>query len=161
MRSSFDFSPLFRSTVGFDRMLDVMNQALSLDQSDGHPPYDIVKLDEERYRITMAVAGFTADELTVTLHPNLLVVAGRKPEREGVQYLYRGIGTRVFERRFELADWVKVTGASLADGLLTVELLRELPEEKRPRRIEIRTGKGPLAIESRQGDAGERHRKAA
>lgn len=147
MRSDFDFSPLFRTTVGFDRMFDALRSAMRVEHLDGFPPYDIERLGEDRYRITLAVAGFAPEELTVTAHPNLLVVAGERrmtdEERPQRQILHRGIAARAFERRFELADHVRVTGAQLQDGLLTVELERELPEAMRPRRIEI--GQGGMA----------------
>lgn len=147
MRTEFDFRPLFRTTVGFDRMLDLLKESLQADFDDNYPPYDIERISEDGYRVTLAVAGFRPDELTVTAQPNLLVVAGERRSRDedGQQQrevLYRGIAGRAFERRFELADHVKVVGADLADGLLTIELRRELPEAMRPRRIEIMTGSG-------------------
>jgi molecular chaperone IbpA len=137
MRPTFDFTPLFRSSVGFDRLLNVLENANRLEAVDSWPPYDIVKTGQDDYRITMAVAGFTPEELTIDHEPNLLVVTGQKANDESGQYLHRGIAQRAFKRRFELADHVKVTGANLADGLLTVELAREIPEEMKPRRIQI------------------------
>ena len=137
MRMSYDFSPLSRSSIGFDRIFDLLENAARVQTSDNWPPYDIEKVGEDRYRITVAVAGFSRDQLSVTLEPNLLVVSGAKPDDESGQYLHRGIAARSFVRRFELADYVKVAGASLKNGLLTVELVREPPEEMKPRRIEI------------------------
>ena len=142
MRTDFDFAPLFRSGVGFDRIFDLLENATRVQALDNWPPYNIERTGEDGYRITMAVAGFAQDELELTTLPNWLVVSGRKQpqqqgEAEGTQYLHRGIATRSFERRFELADHVKVDKAWLADGLLTIELVREVPEAMRPRRIEV------------------------
>jgi molecular chaperone IbpA len=139
MRTAFDFSPLFRSTVGFDRVFDLLDNASRLTSVDNWPPYDIVKSGEDEYRVTLAVAGFTENELNVTQERNLLVVSGEKAANEDVQYLHRGIAGRSFQRRFELADHVRVVGAKLAHGLLTVELKREVPEAMKPRRIDIRS----------------------
>ena len=137
MRPTFDFAPLFRSSVGFDRMLNALESASRLEAVDTWPPYDILKTGQDSYRITLAVAGFTPEELVLDHEPNLLVVSGQKAGAENAQYLHRGIAHRAFKRRFELADHVKVTGANLADGLLTIELVREIPETMTPRRIEI------------------------
>ena len=137
MRPTFDFTPLFRSTVGFDRLLNTLENANRLEAVEAWPPYDIVKAGEDTYRITLAVAGFTPEELTLDHEPNLLVVSGQKANQETAQYLHRGIAHRDFRRRFELADHVKVTAANLADGLLTIDLVREIPEAMKPRRIEI------------------------
>ena len=151
MRTEFDFSPLFRSTVGFDRMFDQLQHSLRGGAEENFPPYDIERTGEDSYRVTLAVAGFRPDELTVTAQQNMLMISGEKHGQgqgrdEQRQVLYRGIAGRNFERRFELADHVRVVSASLVDGLLTIELKRELPEAMRPRRIEIasgRTGQGP------------------
>jgi len=137
MRTTFDFSPLFRSSIGFDRVFDLLENASRVDSVDNWPPYDIAKIGEDAYRITMAVAGFAQDELAITLEPNMLIVAGQKLNDDDRQYLHHGIAGRDFERRFELADHVKVAGANLDKGLLTIELKREIPEEMKPRRIEI------------------------
>lgn len=137
MRPTFDFSPLFRSSIGFDRLLNALENTSRLEAVDSWPPYDIAKTGEDEYRITMAVAGFTPEELTIDHEPNLLVVSGQNAREENAQYLHRGIAQRSFKRRFELADHVKVTGANLAEGLLTIDLVREIPEEMKPRRIEI------------------------
>ena len=136
--TTLDFSPLFRTGVGFDRVFDLLDSAGRVQPADNWPPYDIIKEGEDSYRIVMAVAGFERDELMLTDRPNLLVVSGAKREsQEGNIYLHRGIATREFERRFELADYVKVARASLANGLLTIELQREIPDALKPRRIEI------------------------
>lgn len=141
MRSAFDLSPLYRSTVGFDRLFDLLDQAAQIDPVTNWPPYDIEKVGEDRYVITMALAGFSADEIELTQKENQLVVTGQKNgQDEGRQYLHRGIASRAFKQTFNLADHVKVTGASLDNGLLTVELVREVPEALKPRRIGIRTG---------------------
>lgn len=144
----FDFAPLHRSSIGFDRVFDLLENATRAQAVDNWPPYDTVKLSEDRYRITMAVAGFSRDELDISTQPNLLVVTGERKntEQEG-EYLYRGIASRAFNRRFELADHVKVTGAHLADGLLTIELEREVPETLRPRRIAIESAAQGVTLE--------------
>ena len=140
MRTNLSFSPLFRSTIGFDRVFDLLENASRAQNGDNWPPYDILRLSEDSYRMVMAVAGFADDELTITHEPNLLIVAGSKPERDETEYLHRGIPGTAFERRFELADHVQVTGAELKNGLLTVTLVREVPEQLKPRRVEIRNG---------------------
>lgn len=134
---SFDFAPLYRATVGFDRVADLMDRALNADTTT-YPPYNIEKTDEDAYRITLAVAGFGADDLTVEVRDGaLFVTARRAPEAEDKTYLHRGIATRAFERRFALADHVRVTGALHENGMLHIDLTRETPEALRPRRIEI------------------------
>jgi molecular chaperone IbpA len=153
MRTNLDFSPLFRSSIGFDRMLNALEAASRIETIDNWPPYDIVKIGEDDYRIAMAVAGFTQDELTITQEQNMLFIAGQKLNGDDKQYLHRGIMDRGFQRRFELADHVKVTGASLADGLLTVELKREVPEEMKPRRIEIAADMALPGTETKQIEA--------
>ena len=137
MRTTFDFSPLFRSSIGFDRMLDALETASRIETVDNWPPYDIAKTSEDDYRISMAVAGFAQDELDITQEHNMLMVSGQKAGEDKGEYLHRGIAGRAFQRRFELADHVKVIGASLVNGLLTIDLKREIPEEMKPRRIEI------------------------
>ena len=136
---SFDFAPLYRATVGFDRVADLMDRALSADMAQPtYPPYNIEKTAEDAYRISIAVAGFTPEELSVEVKDGHLHVAARKAEGEAEKtWLHRGIATRAFERRFALADHVKVTGASHENGMLHIELAREIPEAARPRRIEI------------------------
>ena len=137
MRTSFDFSPFYRSSVGFDRVFDLLENATRLQAIDNWPPYDIAKTGDDTYQITMAVAGFAQDELEISAQPNLLVVTGEKNAEASGEYLHRGIATRSFTRRFELADHVKATGATLVNGLLTIALQRELPEAMKPRRIPI------------------------
>jgi molecular chaperone IbpA len=144
---NYDFSPLYRSTVGFDRVLDLLDQASRGQSMANWPPYNIEKTGEDQYRITMAVAGFSPDEIDLVQQENVLVVAGQKhTDPEGVQVLHRGIATRAFKQTFNLADHVKVTGANLDNGLLVIELQREVPEALKPRRIEIASGGGPKAI---------------
>ncbi|SEL81002.1 molecular chaperone IbpA [Bosea lupini] len=140
MRTVFDFSPLYRSSIGFDRLFHALEAANRQDSAGNWPPYDIVKTGDDDYRITMAVAGFARDELTITHEPNLLMVSGQQAGQDNGRYLHHGIAERAFQRRFELADHVKVVAADLENGLLTVDLKRELPEEMKPRRIEIATG---------------------
>jgi molecular chaperone IbpA len=143
MRTALDFSPLFRSSVGFDRVLNLLESASRIDAAEGWPPYDIIRAGDESYRITMAVAGFGADEIAIVHEPNLLVVSGKKAEEPNTQYLHHGIAMREFKRQFELADHVKVTRADLTDGLLTVDLEREIPENLKPRMIEISSDRSP------------------
>jgi molecular chaperone IbpA len=138
MRTAFDFSPLFRSTVGFDRVFDLLDNASRVSSFDNWPPYDIVKTGDDQYRVTLAVAGFGDNELNVTQERNLLLVSGEKAAAEDTQYLHRGIAGRSFQRRFELADHVRVVGANLSNGLLTIDLKREIPEAMKPRRIDIK-----------------------
>ena len=142
---SYDLSPLFRSTVGFDRMTRLLESALKADETTvSYPPYNIEKVSDDAYRITMAVAGFGPDEIELTSQENSLLVSGKaKKEQDGAQYLYRGIAGRSFERRFQLADHIKVTGASLVNGLLHIDLVREIPEAMKPRTIRIETKTDP------------------
>lgn len=150
MRTTIDFSPLWRTGIGFDRMLDLLDNVASFEPSDHYPPYNIEKTGEDAYRVTLAVAGFAPDELTVTAQPNLLLVAGRKAEGQAGEFLHHGIATRPFERQFRLADYVKVASARLENGLLTVDLVREVPEAMKPRRIEITSGGDARAIERKK-----------
>jgi len=139
--TTFDFSPLFRSSIGFDgipRLLDTAMQAA--DRSDGYPPYNIEKADDNHYRISIAVAGFSEDDLEITAKEDTLVVRSKAQDVEDeATYLYRGIAGRAFERKFQLADHIKVVGADLTNGLLHINLEREIPEELKPRSIEIKT----------------------
>jgi molecular chaperone IbpA len=137
---TIDFSPLYRSVVGFDRLAQILETA-SVDAASGYPPYNIERTDENAYRIEIAVAGFRTEELNIEVKENLLTVQGRKAANDEPQrrYLHRGLAERDFERRFQLADYVVVTEAKLADGLLSISLKRELPEALKPRRIEIAT----------------------
>jgi molecular chaperone IbpA len=137
MRTAYDYAPLFRSSIGFDRVFDLLENAARVQTIDNWPPYDIEKTGDDSYRITLAVAGFSPEDLSVTQEPNLLVVSGSKSADDSGRYLYRGIAARAFERRFELADHVKAAGASFDNGLLTIELVRELPEAMKPHRIAI------------------------
>ena len=144
-----DYSPFYRATVGFDRIFDLLDSVSSQSAANGYPPYNIEKAGDNAYRIVMAVAGFAEAELNVTQKENELLVTGQAAAASGQeekQYLYRGIAGRNFERRFQLADHVKVTGAKLANGLLTIELQREIPEEKKPRAIPVQAGNGQPAL---------------
>jgi molecular chaperone IbpA len=145
---NYDFSPLFRSTVGFDRLARLADTASRADEAQpGYPPYNIEKLGEDAYRVTMAVAGFDHDEIDITLNENTLTVVGAaKPEAKPVQYLHHGIARRAFERRFQLADHIKVKGAALTNGLLDIDLVREVPETLKPRKIAITAVERPTAI---------------
>ncbi|TXL73116.1 Hsp20 family protein [Vineibacter terrae] len=135
---TFDFSPLFRSTVGFDRVFQLLDTVSNESGGNGYPPYNIEKSGESGYRITLAVAGFTDKDIEIVQQENALRIVGKIAEREvNGSYLHRGIATRAFERRFELADHVRVSGASLENGLLHVDLVREVPEEKKPRVVPI------------------------
>ena len=136
---TLDFSPLYRATVGFDQIADLMDRVLSNDVGQStYPPYNIEKTDADTYRISVAVAGFAESELAVEVRENSLILSGRKAEEdEGRTYLHRGIATRAFERKFQLADHVHVTGAVHENGMLHVDLKREVPETLKPRRIEI------------------------
>ena len=160
---TYDFSPLYRSTVGFDRLFDLLDHAGRVEPN--WPPYNIERLGEDQYRITMAVAGFTPDEIELVQQPNSLFVAGQKRGLdEGKQYLHRGIATRAFKQTFNLADHVKVSGAQLVHGLLTIELFREVPEAMKPRRIEIgATNAAPQTIrqDNQKPPSEEEHVRAA
>lgn len=150
---TIDLSPLYRASIGFDRLFNTLDQVSRLeDAAFSYPPYNIEKVGEDEYRIVMAVAGFSEDELNVTAKENSLVIAGKKKEKaeeDQVKVLHRGIATRAFERRFDLADYIKVTGAKLENGLLSVELVREIPEAKKPRTIAITSGeKSTKVLES-------------
>ena len=135
--STFDLSPLFRSTVGFDRMMSLLDASARDEQA--YPPYNIEKVGDDAYRITMAVAGFGEEELNIVAQGNSLVISGKqkRDENKSGEYLYRGIAGRAFERRFQLADHIKVSGAELANGLLHVDLVREVPEAMKPRTIKV------------------------
>ena len=150
---TFDFSPYSRSAIGYERVFDRLNSMQTPDQADGYPPYDIVRTGENSFRICLAVAGFSADDLAITAQQNLLLVSGRKAQPTGEQeYLYRGISDRAFERRFDLADHIEISGASYDNGLLLIDLVRRVPEAMKPRRIEIGTG-SPLSKHANQAAA--------
>jgi molecular chaperone IbpA len=147
---TFDFTPLYRSVVGFDRLAALLEAAQGAEPASGWPPYNIETTGEDAYRVELAVAGFKPDELTIEVKEGLLTVQGRKTANDDDaqrRYLHRGLAERNFERRFQLADYVVVTDAQLADGLLTISLKRELPEAMKPRRIEIATGSSKGLIE--------------
>ena len=142
---TIDYSPFYRATVGFDRVFDLLDTAASQSGANGYPPYNIEKSGDNAYKIVMAVAGFAEAELNVTQKENELLVTGQAQNgQDEKQYLYRGIAGRNFDRRFQLADHVKVVGAKLANGLLTIELQREIPEEKKPRAIPVTAGQAAL-----------------
>lgn len=139
MNTGFSLAPLFRHTVGFDHFDDLLNTALRADQGNGYPPYDIVREGEDRYQVVMAVAGFAESDLNITVKENVLTVAGKADQRDEADrtWLHRGIARRAFERTFRLADHVRVSDAELRDGLLTIALVRVIPEEAKPRMIPI------------------------
>lgn len=141
MRSAFDFAPFRRSSVGFDRLFDMMESSGLGQSQENYPPFDLVRTDENKYRIDLAVAGFRPDEIEITAQQNVLLVTGAKSDddgrSEGGDFIYRGIANRAFERRFALADHVQVRGADLKDGLLSIILEREIPEAMKPRKIRI------------------------
>ena len=149
---NYDLAPLYRATVGFDRIADLMDRVLTSDVGQpGYPPYNIEKTDEDAYRISLAVAGFTDEELSIEARENALVVSAKKAEDDGDRtYLHRGIATRAFERTFQLADHIRVTGATHENGMLHIDLVREVPEALKPRRIEIANGRtvGHKAVEA-------------
>ena len=146
---TFDFAPLYRASVGFDRMMNTLDAASRVEESSvSYPPYNIEKTDENTYRIAMAVAGFGEDDLEVTVKEQSLVISGKKKQAEsgeGSTFLHRGIATRAFERRFDLADHIRVVGAAIENGLLYVDLVREVPEAMKPRTIAIRSLEGAKA----------------
>ncbi|MBA2934485.1 Hsp20 family protein [Sphingomonas sp. CGMCC 1.13654] len=142
MRTNFDFTPFRRSTVGFDRLFDLLETGTRADgPADGYPPFDIVRENEDSYRITLAVAGFAPNEIEIVAQQNQLTVSGNKADQDDQrQYLHRGIATRTFERRFQLADFIEVGDARFENGLLSIELKRVVPEAMKPRKIEIGGG---------------------
>jgi molecular chaperone IbpA len=155
MRSAFDFSPYRRSTVGFDRLFDMLENSSVGQAGENYPPFDLIKLGDNDFRIELAVAGFKPDEIDITAQQNVLLVTGRKKEEaedgKGNNYIYRGIATRSFERRFALADHIQVKGADMKDGLLAIELVREIPEAMKPKKISI--GESQPAIEAEAANA--------
>ncbi len=154
----FDFSPLFRSTIGFDRLTRLVDAATRVDTAAlAYPPYNIEKTGDDAYRLTMAVAGFSPDELDITVQENSLLVTGKsKKDGEDSHYLHRGIARRAFERRFSLADHIKVVGAALGNGMLHVDLAREVPEAAKPRKIQIGMGQPELVTAAPQEQVTER-----
>jgi molecular chaperone IbpA len=153
MRTNLDLTPYRRSTVGFDRLFDLLESSIPGQLDDKYPPFDLVREGDDRYRITLAVAGFRPDEIEVTAQQNMLIVAGRRNEEDDRRYIHRGISGRAFERRFGLADYVQVKGAELRDGMLSIDLVREIPEEMKPRRIEI-GGEKVQRLERETGEQG-------
>jgi molecular chaperone IbpA len=152
---TFDPTPLWRSTVGFDRLFDLIDSSLRVAGDDNYPPYNIERTGEDTYHVSLALAGFAPDEVIVTAEQNMLTVEGRKAEQADQQYLYQGISGRPFRRQFSLADYVQVKGATFKNGLLQIDLVREVPETMKPRRIAIKSGNP--AAESQQVE----HQKAA
>ena len=137
MRTAFDFAPYRRSTVGFDRLFDLLESSTFGQGSENYPPFDLIRIDDNHYRINLAVAGFSSDEIDIVAQQNQLIVSGRKDDDDKVDYIHRGIANRQFERRFGLADFIKVAEADLADGMLAIDLVREIPEAMRPRKVAI------------------------
>jgi len=143
---TYDFAPLWRSTIGFDRLFDLLDET-QRGSEDNYPPYNIERLGEDRYQISLALAGFSPDEMTVTAEQNVLTVEGRKGDKDQHEYLYQGISARPFKRQFNLADHVQVKGANFENGLLRIELYREIPEAMKPRRIAIGDVSTPKVID--------------
>lgn len=160
--TTLDFSPLFRSTVGFDRLMNLLESSGQWGEAaNSYPPYNIERTGQDRYRVTLAVAGFAEDELVVETRENTLVVEGRKKGPEaGRAFLHRGIAGRSFKRQFQLADHVKAGGAMLSNGLLVIDLVREVPEAMKPRRIQI-SNEAPAALEPAATSVPEGDRQAA
>jgi molecular chaperone IbpA len=155
MRSAFDFAPFRRSTVGFDRLFDMLENSAASQGQENYPPFDLIKTGDNDYRIQLAVAGFKPDEIDITAQQNVLVVTGKKgeeTEEQGTEFVYRGIAARSFERRFGLADHIQVKGADLKDGLLLIDLVREIPEAMKPRKIGI-GGAKPASQETLEAKA--------
>ena len=140
---TFDPTPFWRSTVGFDRLFDLMDQSAQFQANDSYPPYNIERSDEDHYRISLALAGFSPDEINITAEQNVLTVEGSKTQKPETEYLYQGISARPFRRTFNLADYVEVKSATFEGGLLKIDLVREVPEAMKPRRIAINGGSTP------------------
>ncbi|MBV8094840.1 MAG: Hsp20 family protein [Acetobacteraceae bacterium] len=152
--TGFDFAPLFRTAIGFDRLARLLDTAAASTETSSYPPYNIERVGEDSYRLTMAVAGFRPDDLELTVKENTLIVSGRvNNEGQGAEVLYRGIAGRAFERRFVLADHIVVEGADLQNGLLHINLKRVVPEALKPRRIAINTGEAPAQPQIANGGA--------
>ena len=155
MRSAFDFAPFRRSTVGFDRLFDMLENSNMGQSQENYPPFDLIKKGDNDYTIQLAVAGFRPDEIDITAQQNVLLVTGRKSDetdqKEG-DFIYRGIANRSFERRFALADHIQVRGADLKDGLLAIELVREIPEAMKPRKIDIGGGEKPASQQTLEAE---------
>jgi len=155
MRSAFDFAPYRRSTIGFDRFFDLLENSGLGQGSESYPPFDLIQVDNNHYRINLAVAGFTRDEIDISAQQNQLIVTGKKADDDKIDYIHRGIANRQFERRFGLADFIKVTDAAFNDGLLSIDLVREIPEAMRPRKISIGGQQQQESIESSTGQTVE------
>ncbi|MBY8823297.1 Hsp20 family protein [Sphingomonas colocasiae] len=152
MRTNFDFAPYRRSTVGFDRLFDLLESGTRAEGSEGYPPFDIARDGEDSYRITLAIAGFRPDDIEIVAHQNQLIVTGKpREDDEKRDYLHRGIAMRAFERRFQLADFIEVGDAMFEDGLLTIALRRVVPEAMKPRRIAIASGSAAHRLEAPAG----------
>ena len=147
---TFDPTPLWRSTVGFDRLFDLMDQSAPFQANDAYPPYNIERTGPDHYRISLALAGFSPDEVAITAELNVLTVEGKKTQKADTEFLYQGISARPFRRVFNLADYVQVKGASFEDGLLKIDLVREVPEAMKPRRIAINGGTTTPTIEQKK-----------
>lgn len=147
---TFDPAPLWRSTIGFDRLVDMLDQSSHFQANDTYPPYNIERSGEDSYRISLALAGFSPDEVTITAEQNVLTVEGSKAQKLETEYLYQGISARPFRRVFNLADYVQVKSASFEDGLLKIDLVREVPEAMKPRRIVINGGTTKPTIEQKK-----------
>jgi len=148
--TTFDLAPLWRSTVGFDRMIDIVEDSVRWTGNDHYPPYNIERVGEDHYQVSLALAGFTPDEIGITVEQNVLTVEGRKPDRGEHHYLYQGISSRPFRRTFNLADYVQAKGAAFGNGMLKIDLVREVPEAMKPRRIAIRTGNDSQQVQHKQ-----------
>jgi molecular chaperone IbpA len=150
-----DFTPYRRSTIGFDRLFDLLEQGARGTTADNYPPFNLERVADDRYRITLAVAGFKNDEIDITAQQNLLVVTGKRGEAQdnAAQMLHLGIANRSFERRFELADFIRVEDANLTDGLLVISLVREIPEAMKPKKIAVGVGGSAQTIEHRPAEA--------
>jgi len=147
---TIDFTPLWRSTIGFDQLADFVDSSLQQTADDNYPPYNIERSGEDRYRITLALAGFAADDVSVTAEQNSLTIEGRKDGKEDREYLYHGIANRSFRRVFNLADYVQVKEASFKDGLLTIDLAREIPDAMKPRRVNINGADAPQQLDQQK-----------
>lgn len=156
MRSAFDFAPYRRSAIGFDRLFDMIENNAASGTQENYPPFDLIQLGENDYRIDLAVAGFKRDEIDITAQQNVLVVAGAKGDGDDQNFIHRGIATRSFERRFALADHIQVRTADLKDGLLSVTLVREIPEAMKPRKIDVGGGADRQVIGGEDSNAASR-----
>jgi molecular chaperone IbpA len=148
--TTFDLTPLWRSSVGFDRMIDLVEDSVRWTGNDNYPPYNIERAGEDSYQVSLALAGFTPDEIGITVEQNVLTVEGRKPDRGEHHYLYQGISSRPFRRTFNLADYVQVKGAAFVNGMLKIDLVREVPESMKPRQIAIQTGNDNQQVQQKQ-----------